>query len=97
MATHAVTALRLRLPCPNCDELFSTTAYAEGARVALSCTQCGYGWVESSQLDAALAQRAASFCADVADVADTPPPAPARVSPAEPPMPFVDRRFGREN
>ena len=95
MAVHAVTALRLRLPCPNCDELFSTTAYAEGARVALSCTQCGYGWVESAQLDAALAHRAASFCADMGD--PLPPPAATPMAPAEFPMTLANRRFGREN
>jgi hypothetical protein len=66
MAHDAVTALRLRLPCPNCDDLFTTVACALGEHVALSCTRCGHGWVETARPDAALAKRAALFCADAA-------------------------------
>ena len=58
-------ALRLRLPCPECGEVFSTTAYGAGVDVAFSCLQCGHGWVEPVAIDGSFIQRAAEFCASV--------------------------------
>jgi hypothetical protein len=94
MADLATTALRLRLPCPNCDELFHTHAFEVGTHVALSCTLCGYGWVEAVALDVSLAVRAARFCAE----ADPEPPAAQNppLGPFEFPLTVPDPRPGQD-
>jgi hypothetical protein len=93
MANHAATAFRLRLPCPNCDELLATSAFEAGNQVALSCLQCGYGWVEAAHVDAALEQRAARFCTEVGLIA----PVPATMTLPDFPMTPGDGRVGPEN
>lgn len=67
-------ALRLRLPCPECGEVFSTAACRVGSDVALSCLSCGQIRVEPTAIDDAFLGRAAEFCAAVDAPAATPEP-----------------------